>query len=177
MDISGLAWHLPRLPKTMLQPMRKPTTRSFALRQRPGFLIRRLHQIHVAIFLEECADFGITPVQFSLMSVLADHAPVDQASLAAEIGVDRTTVAGVLRRLEDRGLIARTGHRDDRRLKMCRLTAKGAQLVRRMEAAVRRAHDRTVAALPPDMQRLFVELLENLVDANNALGRAFLRLG
>jgi DNA-binding MarR family transcriptional regulator len=150
---------------------------SFTLRQRPGFLIRRLHQIHVAIFLEECADFGITPVQFSLMSVLVDHAPADQASLAAEIGVDRTTVAGVLRRLEDRGLITRNGHRDDRRLKMCRLTAKGTQLVRRMEAAVRRAHDRTVAALDPGMRRLFVELLKNLVDANNALGRAFLRLG
>jgi DNA-binding MarR family transcriptional regulator len=147
------------------------------LRQRPGFLIRRLHQIHVAIFLEECADFGITPVQFSLMSVLADHAPVDQASLAAEIGVDRTTVAGVLRRLEGRGLVARDGHRHDRRLKMCRLTAKGTQLLRRMEAAVRRAHDRTIAALDPARRRLFAELLEDLVDANNALGRAFLRLG
>ena len=156
--------------------MRKPAP-SFALRQRPGFLIRRLHQIHVAIFLEECAGFGITPVQFSLMSVLADHAPADQASLAAEIGVDRTTVAGVLRRLEERGLVVRAGHRDDRRLKMCRLTAKGVQLVGRMEAAVRRAHDRTVAALDPGTRRLFVELLKNLVDANNALGRAFLRLG
>ena len=150
---------------------------SFALRQRPGFLIRRLHQIHVAIFLEECAGFGITPVQFSLMSVLVDHAPVDQASLAAEIGVDRTTVAGVLRRLESRGLVSRSGHRGDRRLKMCRLTAKGTQLVRRMEAAVRRAHDRTVAALDPTLRRHFIELLESIVDANNALGRAFLRLG
>ena len=156
--------------------MRKSTS-SFALRQRPGFLIRRLHQIHVAIFLEECADFGITPVQFSLMSVLIDHAPVDQATLAAEIGVDRTTVAGVLRRLESRGLVSRNGHHDDRRLKMCRLTAKGVQLVRRMDAAVRRAHDRTVAALDPSVRRRFVKLLENLVDANNALGRAFLRLG
>jgi Transcriptional regulators len=150
---------------------------SFALRKRPGFLIRRLHQIHVAIFLEECAAFGVTPVQYSLMSALAEHAPLDQASLAAEIGVDRTTVAGVLRRLEARGLVVRKGHDQDRRLKMCKLTAKGAQILKRMEPAVRRAHERTVDALDPQARRRFVEALEILVDANNALGRAFLRVG
>jgi DNA-binding MarR family transcriptional regulator len=156
--------------------MKKPLT-SFALRQRPGFLIRRLHQIHVAIFLEECAEFDITPVQYSLMSALAEHAPVDQASLAAEIGIDRTTVAGVLRRLEGRGLAARSGSERDRRLKMCKLTAKGLQLLKRMEPAARRAHERTIAALDPQTRRIFAAALEHLVDANNALGRAFLRLG
>jgi MarR family transcriptional regulator, lower aerobic nicotinate degradation pathway regulator len=156
--------------------MKKPQA-SFALRQRPGFLIRRLHQIHVAIFLEECAEFDITPVQYSLMSALAEHAPVDQASLAAEIGIDRTTVAGVLRRLEGRGLAARSGSELDRRLKMCKLTAKGLQLLKRMEPAARRAHDRTIAALDPQTRRVFAAALEQLVDANNALGRAFLRLG
>lgn len=155
----------------------KTSTPGFVLRQRPGFLIRRLHQIHVAIFLEECAEFDITPVQYSLMSALAEHAPLDQASLAAEIGIDRTTVAGVLSRLEGRGLVARNGNDRDRRLKMCKLTAKGLQLLKRMEPAARRAHDRTVAALDPQTRRIFAQALERLVDANNALGRAFLRLG
>ena len=56
--------------------------------QTPGFLIRRLHQIHVAIFLEECAAFNITPVQFSLLKALSVGAEMDQATIATKIGVD-----------------------------------------------------------------------------------------
>ena len=37
------------------------------LMSRPGFLIRRLHQIHIALFLEECAGVDITPVQYTLL--------------------------------------------------------------------------------------------------------------
>jgi hypothetical protein len=49
-------------------------------------LIRRLHQIHVAIFLEECAAFNITPVQFSLLKALSPGAEMDQATIAMQIG-------------------------------------------------------------------------------------------
>ena len=38
---------------------------------RPGFLIRRLHQIHVALFLEECRGFDVTPVQYAVLTALA----------------------------------------------------------------------------------------------------------
>lgn len=61
--------------------------------QTPGFLTRRLHQIHVAIFLEECAAFNITPVQFSLLKALSAGAEMDQATIATQIGVDRTTTS------------------------------------------------------------------------------------
>ena len=40
------------------------------LQERPGFLIRRLHQIHVALFMEECAAESITPVQYSILTAL-----------------------------------------------------------------------------------------------------------
>ena len=48
--------------------------------ERPGYLIRRLHQIHVAIFLEECADHGITPVQYAVMTALLTHPGADQVT-------------------------------------------------------------------------------------------------
>ena len=53
---------------------------------RPGFLIRRLHQLHIAVFLEECAEFDVTPVQYAVLSVLYDGEALDQVSVAAEIG-------------------------------------------------------------------------------------------
>src|ERR1700760_3299738 len=44
---------------------------AWPLDQRPGFLIRRMHQIHVALFQERCAEFELTPLQYSLLSALA----------------------------------------------------------------------------------------------------------
>src|ERR1017187_2232352 len=73
---------------------------AFDLASRPGFLIRRLHQIHVALFADECATFDVTPVQYSIMTVVRAQPGLDQVRLAAEVGVDRTTLASVLARLE-----------------------------------------------------------------------------
>ena len=107
---------------------RSPTDHSvvdpwLALAARPGFLIRRLHQIHVALFAEECAAFGVTPVQFSLLSVLAMQPGLDQAALAFAVGVDRATTANVVARLEKRGLLRRRSGATDRRVKQVELTA------------------------------------------------------
>ena len=60
---------------------------------RPGFLIRRLHQIHVAMFMEEFKSTNITPVQYGLMTAMAALPGLDQTSLGQEVGLDRTTTA------------------------------------------------------------------------------------
>jgi DNA-binding MarR family transcriptional regulator len=147
-----------------------------SLRRRPGFLIRRLHQIHLALFAEECGAFGVTPVQYSIMTVIAGRPALDQARLAEEVGVDRATMADVLTRLESRGLVSRRRPGADRRVKLVSLTAAGRQLLSRMDPHAWRAHERTVAALAPDARAVFLKSLINLVEANNALGRAPMRL-
>jgi DNA-binding MarR family transcriptional regulator len=111
----------------------------FPLWRRPGYLIRRLHQIHSAIFFEECADFGITPVQYGLLTVLSTNPDADQVALAHLVGIDRTNVADVLRRLERRGLISRAKSRTDRRMLLARLTLQGERLVEAMHPAMARA--------------------------------------
>ncbi len=146
------------------------------LADRPGFLVRRLHQIHVALFAEECAPFGITPVQFSVLTALERAAPIDQVTLAGEIGIDRANCTDVLRRLEERGLIRRVASEADSRAKLCDLTPAGRRLLARLAPAAQRAHDRTVAALPRAEREVFLRSLARLVEANNALGRAKLRL-
>lgn len=146
------------------------------LADRPGFLVRRLHQIHVALFAEECAKFRITPVQYSLLTALERDAPLDQVSLAREIGIDRANCTDVLRRLEERRLVQRKASPADSRAKLCELTPAGRKLLGRMVAAAQRAHDRTIAALPAREREAFVRSLARLVEANNELGRTPLRL-
>src|SRR2546421_6078506 len=88
---------------------------SWPLGQRPGFLIRRLHQIHVALFQKRCAAFEITPLQYSLLSALAERGTADQSTLAADVALDRTTTTGALKRLQLRNFIERSIHHRDRR--------------------------------------------------------------
>ncbi|MDP3171009.1 MAG: MarR family transcriptional regulator, partial [Polaromonas sp.] len=74
---------------------------------RPGFLLRRAHQISAAVFEDECRGVGLTPAQFGVLSVLRASPGLDQSSLARALGFDKVTVLRVLRGLETRGLIAR----------------------------------------------------------------------
>ncbi len=142
---------------------------------RPGYLVRRLNQIHYAMFLEECAAFGITPVQYGLLTVLSINPNLDQASLAAELGIDRTTVAGVLDRLTKRGLVTRHPGKRDRRMKLAAPTAEGKRLTADMKASMQRAQERLLEPLAPRERELFMNLLVRLVESNNDVGRAFLR--
>ena len=143
---------------------------------RPGFLIRRLHQIHSALFTKETEGFNITPVQYSVLTALAEHGEMDQMTLAHEIGLERTSVGEVLRRLEQRGLVERRQSPQDGRVRLTRATRAGCDHVQQMTAAVQRAHERTVEALDGPDRDLFVWYLARLVEANNDLGTVPFRL-
>jgi DNA-binding MarR family transcriptional regulator len=105
--------------------------------------------MHLALFAEECASCGVTPVPFSLLSLLATQPGLDQAALAFAVGVDRATTANVVARLEKRGLLRRRPGPTDRRVKLVELTAAGTRLLARIDPHARRAHERTLDALPP----------------------------
>jgi DNA-binding MarR family transcriptional regulator len=136
------------------------------LSKRPGFLLRRLHQIHVALFAGNCARFDVTPVQYSLMSALALRVAADQTTLANDVSLDRTTVTGALKRLQKRGLIKRVASRSDRRAQECRLTPAGSRILAEMGRPARQAHHDTVAALTAKEQAQFIALMLRLLEAH-----------
>lgn len=138
------------------------------LYDRPGFLVRRLHQIHIALFAEECAKFGVTPVQFSVLTVVGNEMDLDQATVAARVGIDRANATDVLARLERKGLVVRSADAIDARYKRCALTPAGRALARRMRAAIARAHARTLAPLPVRDRARFMRMLRRLVDAQRS---------
>src|SRR5690348_6897831 len=92
-----------------------PLTRLYA---RPGFLLRRAHQISAAVFEDECRELGLTPAQFGVLTVLRTHPGLGQSSLARALGFDKVTVLRVLRGLEGRGLVERSPAPDNKR-NMC----------------------------------------------------------
>jgi MarR family transcriptional regulator, lower aerobic nicotinate degradation pathway regulator len=148
----------------------------FALAFRPGFLIRRLHQIHLSLFAEECAAFNVTPVQYSILTAVAAQPGLEQAALAQEVGIDRATLANVVARLARHGLVRRLQGRQDRRLKHVLPTAACKRLLTQMEEPARRAHERTIDALKPRERALFLKALAHLVSTGNEHSRAPLRV-
>jgi DNA-binding MarR family transcriptional regulator len=138
---------------------------------RPGYLLRRLHQIHYALFFEECAGYDITPVQYGLLTTLALNPDLDQNSLGRELGIDRTNVADVLNRLARRGLLERRRSGEDKRMVLARLTATGEKLTKKMYRSMQRAQDRLLKPLLPQERNAFLITLIRLIDGNNHLGR------
>ncbi len=149
-----------------------PAAPAVPLDEQPGHLIRRLHQIAVAVFLQEAEASGLTPVQFAALQSVANQPGQDQRTLARQIGLDTSTVAGVVDRLEARGLLARGVSGHDRRVRLLDLTPAGAQALAAVQPAMLAAQARIVAPLPRAERREFMRMLRTLVDANNELSRA-----
>src|SRR6476646_6280004 len=101
------------------------------LGDRPGFLIRRAHQISQSVFIEEFSGLDITSTQFGVLWILGRAGELDQIGIARLLGFDRSTTALVVKLLERRGLIARSADGEDRRRHVLRLTESGRSLQKR----------------------------------------------
>ena len=138
----------------------------------PGHLIRRLHQISFALFVDQAKAFGVTPVQYAALVAIDRHPGIDQTTLCNIIAFDRTTIGGVVGRLQRKKLITRVGGVHDRRTKALRITPAGRRLIRDIEPAVKATQRLILKPLKPRQRSAFVEMLKHLVHLNNAHSRA-----
>ena len=149
----------------LLKTHSKDLTRLYA---RPGFLLRRAHQISTAVFEDECRSIGLTPAQFGVLTVLASAPGVDQSSLARALGFDKVTVLRVLRGLETRGLVKRSAAPKSKRNMAVMLSPEGEQLLKKAERPAERAYERLMGPLSPEQQAqlllLLMELTQGLED-------------
>lgn len=111
------------------------------LEELPGHLFRRLHQLAVARFAEAMADLGLTPVQWSALVTTLQRPGLDQITLSRQIYIDASTIAGVLDRLESRGLLQRKPSPEDRRVRLLYVTADGEALLKKANAVVMRTQE------------------------------------
>ena len=146
-----------------------------AVYSKPGYLFRRMQQIAVAIFVEECRVYDLTPVQYAALVAIRTHPGIDATRLSAVIAFDRSTLGNVIERLEAKQYIERKPGRDDKRVKLLHLTKKGAGLLRDIMPSVDRAQARMLQPLKPADRKTLLALLTQLVDLNNEASRVPLR--
>lgn len=138
----------------------------------PGHLLRRCHQIGVAIFLDACAEFDLTPLQFAVLQTLANDGAQDQVTLGGATAMDRTTITLLVRNLEQRGLLRRAKSKIDQRAKIVTITAAGKKLLQAALPAVEAAQQRILAPLSTTESGQLLKLLGKLAENNNAYSRA-----
>ena len=137
-----------------------------------GHLLRRCHQIAVAIFLEECRSLELTPLQFAVLDSLAQDGPQEQVKLGGAAALDRTTISLVIRKLEARQLLRREKSAIDQRANIVSITPAGSRLCKRAVPAVEAAQRRILAPLDAAETKTLLRLLQKLSDGNNACSRA-----
>jgi MarR family transcriptional regulator, lower aerobic nicotinate degradation pathway regulator len=142
---------------------------------KPCYLFRRIQQIAVAIFVEECKAYDLTPVQSAALVAIQTHPGIDATRLSAVIAFDRSTLGNVIERLETKRHITRKSGREDKRVKLLYMTKSGAAVLRKIMPSVDRAQARMLQPLKPGDRRTLMTLLSQLVDLNNEASRVPLR--
>lgn len=132
------------------------------LYQRPGFLLRRTHQISAAVFENACASVGLTPAQYGVLTVLSSEPGLDQTRLARALAFDKVTVMRVCKGLEERGLIERRMAEHSRRQMAVVLTPAGKKLLQQARGPAEQAYQRLLSPLTPTQRQQLIEILETL---------------
>jgi DNA-binding MarR family transcriptional regulator len=155
-----------------MNPKKRQVDPLGGLGDRPGFLIRRAHQISQSVFIEECSSLDITSTQFGVLWILGRAGELDQIGIARLLGFDRSTTALVVKLLESRGLIVRSVDKADRRRSVLRLTKLGIDLQKRAEPRVDRVRARLEEPFTSEEAKTFSKLLQKFTRALADTARA-----
>jgi MarR family transcriptional regulator, temperature-dependent positive regulator of motility len=135
------------------------------LMQHPGHLLRRAVQVMNLLWDEEVSH-TITSPQFAALNALYSESSLDQRTLGRRISLDRSTMAEVVSRLCDRGLIRTERDSRDGRRKTIELTSRGLQTVKHLIPRTHAMTARLVGALEDRERSQLLQLLTSVVRAN-----------
>ena len=136
----------------------------------PGHLLRRAVQVMNLLWDEEVSH-TITSPQFAALNALYTEPNLDQRTLGQRISLDRSTMAEVVSRLADRGLIRTERDRRDGRRKTIALTTKGLHAVQHLIPRTHTMTDRLVGSLAARERHKLLRLLTEVVRANERPSR------
>ncbi len=135
----------------------------YAVEDQVGFLLRRAHQRHAALFQEGIAAAAdLTPTQFTALIKTVELGRVTQNQLGRLAAMDPATIQGVVRRLTARGLVRRLPDPLDRRTAVLMPTAAGSALAARAVVCAWRITEATLQPLDAAERRHFLALLRKL---------------
>lgn len=131
----------------------------------PGHLIRRAQRVHTATWN---SVFGseVTGPQYATLVAIAMWPESDQQTAGELAGLDKATMAGVIKRLEARGFIRRRQAEDDRRRQMISIAPAAEKRMDDFAARAVCVHDALAAKLPAGTESETISLLRKIASIN-----------
>ena len=87
----------------------------FDLSEAPSHLIRRCQQFYGDLYAREAGGKELTKQQFTLLCALEQNDGTSQTALVEITGIDRSTLAEMVRRMLEKGLLSRERTEEDQR--------------------------------------------------------------
>ena len=128
-------------------------------------LLHRACQVADILFAEESKEIGLTPRQFAVLVSVSRNKDISQTGLVQVTGIDRSTLAEIVKRLIGKKLLKRRRTRLDARTYAVRLTDEGMELLKSIEPAAARADARLLSMLQNDDQRALMGSLSELISS------------
>jgi DNA-binding MarR family transcriptional regulator len=130
-------------------------------------LLHRAGQCAEVLFTNETGKTDLTPRQYAILATVSQNPDVSQTGLVEQTGVDRSTLADIVRRLVKKGLLQRKRTRRDARMYAVRLTQKGQNALNAVKPAAARVDQRLLSALGTEERGVFIGALGEIVRAMN----------
>lgn len=135
------------------------------LERSPIHLLHRAGQCASDIFQDEMGEGDLTPRQYAVLVAVAQNEGVSQTLLVEKTGVDRSTLADIVRRMLKKGLLQRRRTREDARAYSVKLTEDGWKVLKAADPLAKRVDDKILAVLPGQQRERFLQDLSLIVKA------------
>jgi DNA-binding MarR family transcriptional regulator len=126
-------------------------------------LLHRAGQLAEDLFARSIGELGITARQFVVLSVVDSLEDPSQTSLCEISGIDRSTLADIVRRLVSRGLLSRRRTRQDARMYAVRITPEGKEVLQRALPIANKVDEALVESLSEEQREQFGAFLQKVV--------------
>jgi DNA-binding MarR family transcriptional regulator len=135
------------------------------LARSPIHLLHRASQAAVDIFAAEMKRSGdLTPRQLAVLITVGQDEGLNQTELVERTGIDRSTMADIVKRMQRKGLLQRRRTKEDARAYAVKLTYEGRRVLRAAEPLGKRIDERVLEALPQQRRGEFIERLQTIVE-------------
>jgi DNA-binding MarR family transcriptional regulator len=127
-----------------------------------GYNARRASLAVIEVFLERMAPYGLKPVDFSVLSLVAHNPGITSRQLCATLGILPPNLVGMVNQFEKRELIERRPHPHDGRAMGLHLTSAGQKLIRDAERTAAHLEAEVAGRLTQAEQRTLLRLLRKV---------------
>src|SRR5580765_7010693 len=136
----------------------------FDLSQSPSHLLRRCVQYANDLFSREPGASDLTKQQFTVLAAVEQNEGISQTDLVGITGIDRSTLAEMIRRMIEKGLLDRERTEADQRANAVHIAVGGRKALRSARTASERVERMLLAGLSAADRAKFLKMLSALVE-------------